>query len=401
MRKVILLGLVLMAILPTVCRADETKLELTVANEPGQPGLRVDCPINAVCDENDYHHGYIYSDSRVMVRLSFKSEVIHDKSLEGLRKHFDYMNLEIQFPEKTGAGVTEVSWQNWQPIREIHFDSFDNDRLKWNYSGLIDHLGQSRNDGDLSCRSDDIIGECGVPGKISIPFVLHFDLSLSEEVDRTAEEALKRIHDSWKQTADDSDVRPGPRLPEGIATIEPSPEIKQRYADQVRIPNTGINRILERGKFEGVISQRGGGAYFSFTTRSNDYNQSPDLELQNGSFNSGFAGGDLGIVRMLSGMKLDQLTLSDLPSELTMEDAFDFAAYELRSRWEPPLAEAGSVYVICSVRWDESDLLAAFEVVDRDSAGATFIWRVLKQFPVPTLRTDEGRKRWESLRKNR
>ncbi len=82
--------------------------------------------------------------------------------------------------------------------------------------------------------------------------------------------------------------------------LTPSKSIVSEYSDLLSrkdLEPAGINRILERGKFDqldGVEGYRGGGAYFSFTTRTNDYNQRPDLEFQHGAFSSGFYGGQLG-----------------------------------------------------------------------------------------------------------
>ena len=122
---------------------------------------------------------------------------------------------------------------------------------------------------------------------------------------------------------------------------------------------------------------RGGGAYFSFTTRTNDYNKEPDLSLEQWRFLSGFYGGNRGYVIKLGAESIAEVSLDDVPKEFLAQDPKTLGQ-ETR---EP--AEAGGLYAVRSIRWDESDLLAALQVLERDENGLTFAWKVLKHFEKP------------------
>ena len=73
--------------------------------------------------------------------------------------------------------------------------------------------------------------------------------------------------------------------------LTPDAELLQRYGELKGRDDAGVARLITRGLFDKRTRVRGGGAYFSFVTQSNDYNKTPDIELQNGKFRSGFAGG--------------------------------------------------------------------------------------------------------------
>lgn len=147
----------------------------------------------------------------------------------------------------------------------------------------------------------------------------------------------------------------------------------------------GICRILNRGQ-SGLVSLPGGGAYFSFTSRSNSYDKEPDLELQGWAFRSGFAGGDVGVVVKLDRPSVDVVTLSALPQLLRAESATAFERAARARSVKAPEAVVGGVYAVRSVRWGKSDLIAAFEVLDRGEYGISFVWTLLETRPTPTRR---------------
>lgn len=150
--------------------------------------------------------------------------------------------------------------------------------------------------------------------------------------------------------------------------------------------DAGVNRILNRGRFETVTLVRGGGAYFSFSTRSNDYDHAPDLELQGWVFSSGFGGGDTGRVEIIDAGSLDAVTIHAVPPHLVTLPAMSFYHAERRMQPSRPPAMVGKVYVIRSVQWRTSDLIAAFQILEQDDNGVTFAWKVLKMLPVPHRR---------------
>jgi hypothetical protein len=165
--------------------------------------------------------------------------------------------------------------------------------------------------------------------------------------------------------------------------LAPAPKWLSRKPERA---NAGVNRILNRGRFEQVTLVRGGGAYFSFSTESNDFDHAPDLGLEQWSFYSGFSGSNFGIVEVLPVDSLDGVTMQAVPSELLTMPAASLYDATRRVRRPRPPAMVGKVYVIRSVRWGRSDLIAAFEVLERDKDGVTFAWKVVKTLPIPERR---------------
>ncbi len=63
-------------------------------------------------------------------------------------------------------------------------------------------------------------------------------------------------------------------------------------------------RIFPRGLLENKISVRGGAAYYSFTSKSNDYNETLQIELQNSDFSVGFYGANFGFISDMGEIQL-------------------------------------------------------------------------------------------------
>jgi len=161
--------------------------------------------------------------------------------------------------------------------------------------------------------------------------------------------------------------------------LTPSPEILVKWSHFVDKPNSGVNRILEQGEFEGLTTGQGGGAYFSFLSRRNDYRK-PDINLEGGCFYSGFSGKDFGFINPIEQRTIENITLNDVPEFLLLEDVDILYVKSRTGDWNPS-AELNRTYVIRSVHWKAIDLLAAFEVVQKDRNGVTLVWKILKHFP--------------------
>ena len=164
-----------------------------------------------------------------------------------------------------------------------------------------------------------------------------------------------------------------------------------------------VNRILNRGIFKNELGVRGGGAYFSFVTKSNDYDHIPNIQLQQWGLQSGFHGGDCGFVQALSAENLAAATIDMVPALFTQKPALFYPTSRARlaelwrAQGEPqgpqgpgpeayPKARVGHVYIVRSIAWNESDVLAAFQVLARDELGVTFAWKILKKYPKPARR---------------
>jgi len=179
--------------------------------------------------------------------------------------------------------------------------------------------------------------------------------------------------------------------------LEVPAKTARRYRAFAKKDGHGICRILPRGVFDAVMPTEGSGAYYSFATQSHDYQSEPDIELQQGSYSSGFAGNDQGFLLDLGEFDLRQVdeepkNLSDaqrdgwrflFEAEAGHDDRGDHsvppemaaAAERLGLRQSIP-AVVGHTYLLRSVT-SAHDVLVSFTVVAGDDTGHTLLWRIL------------------------
>ncbi len=188
------------------------------------------------------------------------------------------------------------------------------------------------------------------------------------------------------------------------------PKIETHYASFVKQPDCGLVRILEREKFVRVVESRGGGSCWSFATRDHDYGREPDVDLEAGRLFSRAAGASFGMVLDLGQRELDQVVdaAAKAPADLaaTAREAYEFMWTVMPHPWtrggqevvsiddeqikradefglrRGPKAAVGHSYLLRANLPGKHDLIAAFEVVDRDDNGITIAWKVLRTFPI-------------------
>lgn len=186
------------------------------------------------------------------------------------------------------------------------------------------------------------------------------------------------------------------------ALLVPSEEDQTLHAHFLKQPDTGLIRLLPREDYDCKIvsSVRGGGSYYSFTERSNEYGAS-DIGLEQGYLKTGFAGADYGILTMLGDVPLESVSLETAATNVIA--VHQPAANEPKARIEQrrwsdgtivdgatfkdrlPL-KANSTYLLRAVLYSSHDSLVAFRVVRVDSDGSAIIlWKLLKNYPVPQL----------------
>jgi RNA polymerase sigma-70 factor (ECF subfamily) len=166
----------------------------------------------------------------------------------------------------------------------------------------------------------------------------------------------------------------------------------------------GLARIAERSRWDSLLSIDGGGAFWSFTQRSNDYQKEAQLAFEQGRFSSGFGGADCGYVLDLGETALDQVSERARLASLDEHDqkSFEFlrdlsavpasddpAALEIgaQDRWRAAQelklfgapAAIGHSYLVRCVHRGRQDVLAAFQVLARDEGGLTIAWKILRQ----------------------
>ncbi len=184
--------------------------------------------------------------------------------------------------------------------------------------------------------------------------------------------------------------------------LAPSNEDRKAHALFLAQQGTGLVRLLPREKWDGVLSTRGGGAYYSFTLRSHEYGRGTNIGLEQDYLGTGFGGADFGFISNIGDAPLETLSTAD--EAVRFAAAFKVPTAEAdarathRSFWEPGRREGdfvykdrlpvsvGSTYVVRSILYDDSDTLVAFRVLRKDSDGSVvLLWKILQEFQKPAL----------------
>jgi hypothetical protein len=183
--------------------------------------------------------------------------------------------------------------------------------------------------------------------------------------------------------------------------LAPSAEDMTSFADFLRQPNTGLARLMPRETYDHALLIRGGGAFFSFTERSNEYGNASDLGLEQNSLGVGFAGANFGFLTSLGSVPVGSVTedlpgvrfLADFVTPTTEPEAreqqrrtgtgFDLDGFTYRS-WLP--VSLNTTFALRSVNYDSSDVLVVFNVSRKDSDGSLILaWKLLRKFSTPQL----------------
>lgn len=188
------------------------------------------------------------------------------------------------------------------------------------------------------------------------------------------------------------------------AFIAPSPEDYSNYPDFQNKTDRGVVRLLPREVYDGKVSIRGGGSYYSFARRTHEYGKGSDLQLERGSLSVGFAGCDFGYIQSLGNVPLDSVRLG--LSSINYLETFMPARSEPSIRVQQRAALDGTqvigsqtfsasvdrarvenTYVVRSISFGDSDVLVAFRIIRRDTDGSLILaWKKLKTFPVSECR---------------
>jgi len=187
------------------------------------------------------------------------------------------------------------------------------------------------------------------------------------------------------------------------ALLFPSEKDRAAYANFLRQSDTGLIRLLPRETFDRTnvegMTLRGGGAYYSFKERTNEYVNSSDISLEQGELTTGFAGANYGLLADLGDVPLERVNLKAVAALAQYTPAADepHARIEQRRMSEGATINGvsyknrqqfrlNSTYVLRSVNYHASDTLVAFRVVRIDSdKSAIILWKLLKQYPTPYL----------------
>lgn len=176
-------------------------------------------------------------------------------------------------------------------------------------------------------------------------------------------------------------------------------QIKNLEAD-VLLPNAkdlkqaqkesfGVFRIMPRERYDHKLTVQGGGSYYSFTTKSHDYQKTAQVGLEQNSLKVGFAGADYGFIA-----DLGEIELADVINE-TAEVNFLLnykpptnepdVRTEQRKVWNYEIdgllfksrvpAIVGHSYVLRSINFGDADILVAFKVYQKESDGSLILFK--------------------------
>lgn len=185
--------------------------------------------------------------------------------------------------------------------------------------------------------------------------------------------------------------------------LAPSDEDRKAYAEFLAHPDTGLARLLPREKWGNKLTVKGGGAYYSFTLRSNEYGRSTEIGLEQEQFQVGFYGASFGFMTDLGDVPLE--TVSAETEAVRFMAAFEAPSIEAEARmaarqfhpvrhegqWKyvtSLYATPGRTYAVRSIDYRESDVLVAFRAVRKDDDGSfILLWKILQKYPKPSLQS--------------
>ena len=161
-----------------------------------------------------------------------------------------------------------------------------------------------------------------------------------------------------------------------------------------------VFRLLPREKYDRKFTMRGGGSYYSFTTKSHDYQKIPQIGLEQNNLKVGFAGADYGFIADLGETSLNNVTRKtgevdflvnykpptkepEVRSE--QRKAWNYEAGGFSYKSNVP-AVVGHAYVLRAISFDEADVLVMFKIHRKDVDGSLIIfWKLIDNFKKPAL----------------
>ena len=184
--------------------------------------------------------------------------------------------------------------------------------------------------------------------------------------------------------------------------LAPSDEDRKTYAEFLSQPHTGLVRLLPRERWNGKLSTRGDGAFYSFARTTQEYGYGSDLMLEQDQFRVGFAGADFGFMVNLGNVPVE--TLAAEAEALHFMASFKTPAAEPEARaayrqFGTDGQRAGAwtyksslpvftnnTYALRSINYGNSDVLVVFRVVRKDFDGSVvLLWKLLEKYPKPSL----------------
>jgi hypothetical protein len=161
-----------------------------------------------------------------------------------------------------------------------------------------------------------------------------------------------------------------------------------------------VFRINPREKYERKLIVQGGGSYYSFTTKSHDYQKIAQIGLEQNNLKVGFGGADYGFIADLGETPLADVTKEtgevnflanykpptiepEVRSEQRKAHNYEASGF-LYKRSVPAIV--GHSYVLRAISFDDADVLVAFKVHRKDADGSLIIfWKLIENFEKPLI----------------
>ena len=169
---------------------------------------------------------------------------------------------------------------------------------------------------------------------------------------------------------------------------------------QAQAEGFGVFRIMPRERFDHKFTVQGGGSYYSFTTKSHDYQKIAQIGLEQNNLKVGFAGADYGFIADLGEIALTDVIketaevnfllnykppTSEPEVRIEQRRAWNYETDGLVFKDRVP-AIVGHSYVLRSISFGDADVLVAFKIHRKDADGSLIIfWKMIENFEPPNL----------------
>lgn len=161
-----------------------------------------------------------------------------------------------------------------------------------------------------------------------------------------------------------------------------------------------VFRLMPRERYDRKLTVQGGGAYYSFTTRSHDYQKIAQIGLEQNYLMVGFAGADYGFIADLGSLPLANVSTETIEinflvnykpptkePEIRVEQrkAFNYETENATYSSRVPVS-LEKTYALRAITFDRADVLVAFKIHRKDTDGSLIIfWKLLGNFDKPVL----------------
>lgn len=219
--------------------------------------------------------------------------------------------------------------------------------------------------------------------KIFVLFLLCSSVIFGQELSR--EQKLQKIDELNSQI----------KLLENDVILPDEKDLKQAQKE-----GFSVFRLNPREKYDRKFTVQGGGSYYSFTTKSHDYQKISQIGLEQNYLKVGFAGADYGFIADLGETPLADISGEtsevnflvnyrpptdepDVRVEQRKASNYEANGFTYKERFP---AVVGHSYILRAISFDRADILVALRIHRKDSDGSLIIfWKLIEQFEKPIL----------------